>query len=277
VSAAEEKLKAHTVGGATRTVVDGKLTSNITVYDPQTNEAKNIAVQIPGAGVDVLGQTAEQIRQGKIGTAQQLQNIDTAGAVDVARQTIPLAGQKAGEEGKARTRSELEQKDIQTVLDDGREAKGARRRLVQASELLKKVNTGGFNSALNDVAQFLNMKNTGDAGELAGLLQQRIIQDMAIIKGNPTNYEGMRVEVAGPNFKASNETNMALIESSIAAADRNIEYAQDVYNEEMKDSPKSWKAFRPIFGQKQKDKPPAEDKPETPEEKRARIYAEGNK
>jgi hypothetical protein len=201
------------------------------------------------------GQTPEEKMRMDLLTAQATSNINTNAAAVQAINAIAPAGKKSA----AETQGALQEKEVYSVLDNGRASMKARGNIARALELMKEVKTGGLNSIKSQVAQFLNMKNTANEGEIAAQFQSFVLDNMQMVPGNPTNTEGKRIEMAGPNFGFGSEANIVLLEKTLKAADKNIDVAGKVYKKAKQNNPEGYISFSPWF-EKDEDNPPAGDK-----------------
>lgn len=254
VSAAEKKLGIRPVGTPIYTKENGKTFSNLNIFDEDTGQQSISRSQVAGEMLQ-QGQTPEEKMRMELLTAQGTSNINTNAALVQALNAIAPAGQKSA----AETQGALQEKEVYSVLDNGRASMKARGNIARALELMKEVKTGGLNSIKNQVAQFLNMKNTANEGEIAAQFQNFVLDNMQMVPGNPTNTEGKRIEMAGPNFGFGNEANIVLLEKTLKAADKNIDVAGKVYKKAKQNNPEGYISFSPWF-EKDEDTPPAGDK-----------------
>jgi len=254
VSAAEEKLRTKTVGTTFYTKENGKTKANVMTFNEATGMPSIAQSDVTGEMLQ-QGQTPEEKMRMDLLTAQATSNINTNAAAVQAINAIAPAGKKSA----AETQGALQEKEVYSVLDNGRASMKARGNIARALELMKEVKTGGLNSIKSQVAQFLNMKNTANEGEIAAQFQSFVLDNMQMVPGNPTNTEGKRIEMAGPNFGFGSEANIVLLEKTLKAADKNIDVAGKVYKKAKQNNPEGYISFSPWF-EKDEDNPPAGDK-----------------
>lgn len=258
-AAAEKRLGIKTVGTTFFTKENGKVKANVTTFNEDTGEQKISQSDVTGEMLQ-QGQTPLEKQQMALAEAMGKSNIETNAAYLRALNAIAPAGQKAA----AETQGSLQEKEVYSVLDNGRASMKARGNIARALELMKEVKTGGLNSIKNQVAQFLNMKNTANEGEIAAQFQNFVLDNMQMVPGNPTNTEGTRIEMAGPNFGFGSEANIVLLEKTLKAADKNIEVAGKVYKKAKQNNPEGYISFSPWFEKDEAPQTPPPDAKETP-------------
>lgn len=239
--------------------VDGKEMLQVVTLDPNSGATKTSLVPYAGDLLNKTGLTPEELQSQRVDLERQRQNLLLQGEVNRITQTSNLKAQSGAESLAAQE----EVKAAVPVLATAAEMAPTISDINRGLELLKQVKTGGAQSQIKSLANYLGVTSS-DAGELESLLVGRVNDLLAQQKGVQTDADYARFQKESPNYKTSNDVNIRLLErlrdKSVKYLDRAQRIAEDL-RKRTKD-PNAFEAqYNDILAAKQAANQPAEEKP----------------
>lgn len=189
--------------------------------DPNTNAVTSQITPLSGPLLNSSGLTPEGAAQMKLGLEQQIKDISLR--TDIAK--ILQSTQPEANKGAISEARKEEIKAAVPVITSAAEMQPAITDLQKSLALLKKVKTGGFQSNIKALSNYLGT-TSADAGELDKLLLTRINTLLQQAKGPQTDKDYERLVAQSASFKTSNEVNVRDIESSIAKSQNFVNRAK---------------------------------------------------